>query len=140
MFGRRQRQEERLYWEGFRDALVRGHRNPGQPECGLPIAERPRYPRGFEDGRRAAKRIHRDALVSEVRKLSLAPGDALVLKLGKSPSAEALAAIKDNLEPRFPGNQILVCDSDVDLSVVKLDGKVVAEAVARTAKSEAARA
>jgi hypothetical protein len=58
MLGRRKRREERLYWQGFRDALVRGVRNPGKFEGGGPIAEVPSYARGFDDGKRAAKRVH----------------------------------------------------------------------------------
>ncbi len=148
MFGRCQRREERLYWKGFRDALVVGRPNPSQSETGVCRADEPRYRQGFEDGKHAAKRIHRDALVAEVRKLSLAPGDTVVIKLGQSLSAEVAERIKSNLEPRFPENTILVLDEDVDLSTIErhplivqtvLDGKVVAEAVARAAEDEAAR-
>jgi len=100
MFGRRQRRKERLYWEGFRDALVHG------------------APQGFEDGKQAAKRIHRDALVSEVSRLSLNPGDKLVVKV-KALTADTAEAIKGQLKPRFPDNEILVCDEATDLSVVE---------------------
>jgi hypothetical protein len=148
MFGRRQRREERLYWEGFRDALVRGTRNPGRGEVGPAIADRPRYPQGFEDGKQAAHRIHRDALVTEVSRLSLKPGDKLVMKV-RNLSEDAIEAITNQIKPRFPDNEILVCGGDTDLSVVEqrpvivqtiLDGKVVAEAAARAAADEAALA
>ena len=119
MFGRRQRHEERLYWEGLRDALVHGARDPGKPMAGPATAEQPRYPRGFEDGKQAAKRIHRDALVSEVSRLSLEPGDKLVVKVAMSKlTADAAKAIEEQLKPRFPDNEILICDGDTNLSVV----------------------
>lgn len=151
MFGRRQRREERLYWEGFRDALVHGVRDPSKPEdrdFPVPVAERPRYPRGFEDGLRAAKRIHRDALVSEVSKLSLKPGATVVVKLTTELTTEMARLIRADLEPRFPDNEILILEPGLELSVVRpesivvktvLDGKVIGEAVAKLAEDSAAR-
>lgn len=148
MFGRRQRHEERLYWEGFRDALMRGARNPGLPECGPAIAELPRYPQGFEDGKRAAQRIHRDALISEVSRLSLKPGDKLVVRCKDDLSPEAVERISETLKPRFPDNEILVFPPDLEPSVIRpesivvqsvLDGKVIAKAVAELGNDEAAR-
>jgi hypothetical protein len=139
MFGRRRRREQRLYWEGFWDAIVDG---------GMATDDRPRYPQGFEDGKRAAKRIHRDALVTEVSRLSLKPGDKLVVKAPKL-TTDAVEMIKAQLEPRFPDNEILVCDGDVDISVVRpetiviqsiLDGKVVAQATAEIGNDGAAPA
>jgi len=118
MFGRRHR-EERLYWAGFRDALVRGVRDPGKPTSGPAIAEQPRYPQGFEDGKRAAERIHRDALVSEVSRLFLEPGDTLVVKSRKRLTRDSVEEITALLKPRFPDNETLVCDIDIDLSVVR---------------------
>ena len=86
MFGRRQRREERLYWEGFRDALVTGVAvgpagRPALFKDDEPPANWTKYRRGFEDGKLAAQRVHRDALVSEVSRLSLKPGDKLVVKV-----------------------------------------------------------
>jgi hypothetical protein len=118
-FGFRERREERMYWKGFRDALVDGARNPGLPEVGPAIAKQPRYPQGFEDGERAAKRIHRDALVSEVSRLSLKPGDKLVVKTPKVLTADICETIKAFLKPHFPDNEVLVFDGGVDLSVVE---------------------
>ena len=85
MFGRRKRHEERMYWQGFREA---------------------------------AKRIHRDALVTEVSRLSLKPGDKLVVKV-RELTADAAEAIKAQLKPRFPDNEILVCNGGVSLEVVE---------------------
>lgn len=120
MFGRRQRREERLYWQGFRDALVP-------------------YVRGFEDGKQAAKRIHRDALVSEVSSLSLKPGDKLVVRCKDDLSPEAVERISETLKPRFPDNEILIFPPNLEPSVIRPDGKVVAQATAEIGNDQAAR-
>jgi hypothetical protein len=146
MFGRKRRHEERLYCEGFRDALVHGV-PPFEP-FGSDYPQPASYTKGFRDGRAAAKRIHRDALVSEVSRLSLKPGDKLVVKV-RELTAPAAEAIKGHLKQRFPDNEILVCDGDTNLSVVRpetivvqsvLDGKVVAQAVAEIGNDQVARA
>lgn len=56
---RRRRREQELAAKGFRDALVVGLPDPGQPEFGVATAEEPYYRRGFKDGERAVKRIVR---------------------------------------------------------------------------------
>lgn len=148
MFGRRRRREERLYWKGFRDALVRGVRDPSKPTSGLATAEQPRYRQGFEDGKRAAKRTHRDALVSEISKLSLEPGDKLVVRCKQDLMAEQVVNLSETLRPHFPDNKILVLMPSMELSAIRpesivvqtvLDGKVIDEVVAKATEDSAAR-
>ena len=52
----RESKKREQYWNGFRDALVRGVRDPSKPEWQNDSA-RVAYQRGFCDGERAATRL-----------------------------------------------------------------------------------
>ena len=121
MFGFKGRWNDRLYWDGFRDALVHGVADPGLPMSGLPIAEEPYYRRGFDDGARAAKRVYRDALVSEVKRLSVGPGDKVLVKVNGHASAASIESVREVLKPIFPDNEVLLLADGIDLSVAAVD-------------------
>lgn len=56
------RRDERKYWNGLRDALVHGYRDPGVDErSGLAACEEPFYRRGFKDGERIIHRLSPDS-------------------------------------------------------------------------------
>lgn len=69
--------------------------------------------------KQAARCIHRDALVSEVSRLSMRPGDKLVVKV-RDLSQDRCKRIEAALNPHFPDTKILVCDGDTELSVVEV--------------------
>ena len=58
-------------------------------------------------------------LEATVEKLELDPGDTLVVQLQGVMPSEVMLAMREALEQRFPGVQIVVTDPSVELTIVK---------------------
>lgn len=56
-----------------------------------------------------------------VRILRLQPGDTIVVRLAYEPSRPVIHAVKAQLEPKFPGHEILVLGPNEDIEIVRTD-------------------
>ena len=57
--------------------------------------------------------------LGDVQKLSLRPGDIVVLKVGAILNIEQKTMLKDALRGKLPGHEIMVLDSGMDISVIE---------------------
>lgn len=90
-------------------------------------------------------------LVGEVKRLSVRPGDHLVLNASERLTSEVVERIRGQFEGLFPGTKLIVLSPGMELSVaeqggrapsntVAFDGEEIARAVARRAEKQRARA
>ena len=59
--------------------------------------------------------------VRDIRRLRLNPDDRLVVQLSGPATRDKIDVIREQLQPRFPDNEILIVDRDTDLLVVGAD-------------------
>lgn len=57
--------------------------------------------------------------IEEVRRISLKPGDVLLVRVDREISAAEAQQIKDIVQPKFPANEVLIADQRADFEVIE---------------------
>jgi hypothetical protein len=59
-----------------------------------------------------------DSVLEDVKRLTLGPGDALVLKVPSELPHDQLAIVQDEMRHAFPGHRMLILAGDITVEVV----------------------
>lgn len=63
-----------------------------------------------------------EVVIASVEKISLKPGDKLVVTIDRHLSVDQYEIIKKNFEKNFAGSQIIILDGGLKLSVIHREG------------------